>query len=152
TVNAGYIDPPTATTGSTPFVEATAKRPFASTSKAPIRTRTQNADGTWANRGGTTSSATSTVLTPPTRTARIAQPGRSAAAASSPVKKIPNPSPARMARAIERRAAPAGTASASYLRITTPAIAGTRPTSWTAAGDSPPIRPTVTGTTTPSAA
>ena len=89
------------------MVDATAKSALARTSKNPIVSRTAIEPETAASRGREIRSAIATVATPPTRTARTAQPGRSAAAKSSPVKKIPNPSPARIARTIERRATPA---------------------------------------------
>ena len=109
-VNAGYIEPPTATTGSTPFVEATAKRALARTSKNPIVSRTAIEPETAASRGREIRSAIATVATPPTRTARTAQPGRSAAARSSPGEEDPE------AEARENRQHDRATGDAGMLR------------------------------------
>ena len=105
TVKAGYIEPPTATTGSSALGRGDREE--------SVGEHVEDADHDQHRPGGPDAieprasdqqGRRATVATPPTLTARIAHPGRSAAAASRPVKKIPNPRPATIARTIERRA------------------------------------------------
>jgi hypothetical protein len=103
-VKAGYIEPPTATTGSRPSVEATANRALASMSKTPIATRAGSTAPAPEKLGRIATTAAAIATIPPALVKTTAQPGRSAEAASRPVKKIPKPTAAPIASRIDRRA------------------------------------------------
>ena len=100
--------------------------------------------------GGRTISARAIATDPPGAPEVAAHSGSSEAALSMPTKNSPKPRPARPARTRARgETETACGTSASRTAIAIPHSAATRPAICTPPGDSPRIRPTATGTTTP---